>query len=43
MKKGLTEIVFILGNIGIHADRAVTYQCDEEGTALNYEVMGAAI
>ena len=31
------------GNIGIHADRAVTYQCDEEGTALNYEVMGAAI
>lgn len=30
-------------NIGIQADRAVTYQCDEEGTALNYEVMGAAI
>lgn len=31
------------GNIGIRADRAVTYQCDEEGTALNYEAMGAAI
>ena len=31
------------GNIGIHADRAVTYQSDEEGTALNYEVMEAAI
>ena len=31
------------GHIGIHADRAVTYQCDEEGTALNYEVLDAAI
>ena len=31
------------GHIGIHADRAVTYQSDEEGTALNYEVMEAAI
>ena len=31
------------GHIGIHADRAVTYQCDEIGTALNYEVLGAAI
>ncbi len=30
-------------NIGIRADRAVTYQCDEEGTALNYEVMEEAI
>ena len=29
--------------VAIHADRAVTYQCDEEGTALNYEVLGAAI
>ena len=27
------------GNIGIRADRAATYQCDGEGTALNYEVM----
>lgn len=31
------------GNIGICADRAVTYQCDEEGTVLNYEVMEEAI
>ncbi len=31
------------GNIGIRADRAVTYQYDEEGTALNYEVMEEAI
>jgi len=31
------------GNIGIHADRAVTYQSDGEGTALNYEVMEEAI
>ena len=25
---------------GISADRAVRYKCDEEGTALNYEVIG---
>ena len=31
------------GNIGIHADRAVTYQCDKVGTALNFEVLDAAI
>ncbi len=31
------------GNIGIRADRAVTYQSDGEGTALNYEVMEEAI
>ena len=31
------------GNIGIRPDRAVTYQSDEEGTALNYEVMEEAI
>ena len=30
-------------HIGIHADRAVTYQNDEAGTALNYEVMEEAI
>ena len=30
-------------DIGIHADRAVTYDCDEEGTALNYEVLGKVI
>lgn len=31
------------GNIGIHADRAVTYQCDEKGTELNFRVMAEAI
>lgn len=31
------------GHIGIHAERAVTYQCDEVGTALNFEVLDAAI
>ncbi|MGP1470792.1 MAG: vWA domain-containing protein [Schwartzia sp. (in: firmicutes)] len=30
-------------HIGIHADRAVTYQNDEIGTALNYEVLAEAI
>ncbi|MGN8833619.1 vWA domain-containing protein [Selenomonas montiformis] len=37
------DAIAAAGNIGIHADRAVTYQCDEEGTALNYEVLGEAI
>lgn len=27
----------------IDADRAVNYKCDEEGTALNYEVISAAV
>ena len=31
------------GHLGIHADRAVTYECDEEGTALNFEVMSEAV
>ena len=31
------------GAIGICADRAVTYQSDQQGTALNYEVMQEAI
>ena len=37
------DAIAVAGNIGIYADRAVTYQCDEEGTALNYEVLGEAI
>ena len=37
------DAIAVAGNIGIHADRAVTYQCDEEGTALNYEVLGEGI
>ena len=31
------------GRFGISADRAVTHKCDEEGTALNYEVIGQAV
>ena len=31
------------GHIGIQADRAVTYECDEMGTALNFEVMSEAV
>jgi len=31
------------GRFGISADRAVTYKCDEAGTALNYEVIGQAV
>ena len=46
------EFLFLGANIdaaaeaerfGICADRAVNYKCDEAGTALNYEVVGAAV
>ena len=46
------EFLFLGANIdaaaeakrfGISTDRAVNYKCDEEGTALNYEVIGAAV
>ena len=46
------EFLFLGANIdaaaegarfGIAADRSVTYKCDEEGTALNYEVLSDAI
>ena len=46
------EFLFLGANIdaaaeakrfGIHADRAVNYKCDREGTALNYEVIGDAV
>ena len=30
-------------NFGITADRAVTYKCDEAGTALNFETIGDAV
>lgn len=30
-------------NFGITADRAVTYKCDEEGTALNFETISDAV
>ena len=46
------EFLFLGANIdaareaarfGIGADRSVNYKCDEEGTALNYEVISAAV
>ena len=46
------EFLFLGANIdaakeaarfGIHADRAVNYHCDSEGTALNYEVVAETI
>ncbi len=37
------DAIEVAGNIGIRADRAVNYQCDEEGMALNFEVLDAAI
>ena len=46
------EFIFLGANIdaakeaarfGIGADRAVRYQCDSEGTALNYEVISQAV
>ena len=46
------EFLFLGANIdaakeaarfGIDADRSVNYKCDEEGTALNYEVISAAV
>ena len=46
------EFLFLGANIdaakeaarfGISSDRAVTYKCDEIGTALNYEVIGETV
>ncbi len=37
------DAVQTAGQLGIGADRAVNYQCDSEGTALNYEALNDAI
>ena len=37
------DAVETASHFGIGADRAVNYQCDSEGTALNYEVVSEAI
>lgn len=37
------DAVKAAGNIGISADRAANYRCDEAGTALNYEVLAKAV
>ncbi len=37
------DAVETAGKLGISADRAVEYTCDEIGTALNYETVSAAV
>ena len=37
------DAVKTASHFGINADRAVNYQCDSQGTALNYEVVNEAI
>lgn len=37
------DAVEAAGNIGIGADRAVRYNCDEVGTNLNYQVLSEAV
>lgn len=37
------DAVETAGRFGIDADRAVNYECDSDGTALNYEVISEAI
>ena len=33
------DAIDVAGKFGISADRAINYECDEEGTQLNYEVL----
>ena len=37
------DAIEVAGNMGIAKDRAANYNCDEEGTALNYRVLEAAV
>ena len=37
------DAIEVAGNMGISEDRAVNYNCDEAGTALNYRVLEAAV
>jgi len=37
------DAIEVAGNMGISRDRAANYNCDEEGTALNYRVLEAAV
>lgn len=37
------DAVETAGQLGIEADRAVNYQCDSRGTAINYEALNEAI
>ncbi|ETP70945.1 hypothetical protein UYO_3114 [Lachnospiraceae bacterium JC7] len=37
------DAIEVAGNMGISKDRAANYNCDEAGTALNFEVLEAAV
>jgi len=37
------DAIEVAGNMGISRDRAANYNCDEIGTALNYQVLEAAV
>ncbi len=37
------DAIEVAGNMGISRDRAANYNCDEAGTALNYQVLEAAV
>ena len=37
------DAIDVAGRFGIGADRAVNYECDKVGTALNYEVLSDAV
>lgn len=37
------DAIEVAGNMGISKDRAANYNCDEVGTALNYQVLEAAV
>ncbi len=37
------DSIEVAGRFGISADRAIDYMCDEEGTALNYQVLSETV
>lgn len=37
------DAVAVAGRFGIGADRAINYECDSEGTALNYQVLSETV
>lgn len=37
------DAIEVAGRFGISAERAVTYQCDSQGTQLNYEILGRTL
>ena len=37
------DAIEVAGRFGIGADRAINYECDKEGTALNYQVLSETV